>query len=57
MIAQSDSRTLSEKHAAYRTIAEYPDMEAPMGNNHEYIKSFHKKLSPKANRDYSHGGA
>jgi hypothetical protein len=31
MINQSDSRTLAEKHAAYRTIiAEYPDMEAPM---------------------------
>ncbi|MDR1246865.1 MAG: hypothetical protein LBK57_07530 [Clostridiales Family XIII bacterium] len=45
MIDQCDSRTLAEKHAAYRTIiAEYPDMEIPRGNNHGYIESFHKAL-------------
>ena len=45
MINQSDSRTLAEKHAAYRAIiAEYPDMEIPEGNNHHHINSFHKSL-------------
>ena len=45
IIGQCDSQTLAEKHAAYRTvIAEYPDMEIPQGNNHEYIKSFHNAL-------------
>ena len=46
MISQSDSRTLAEKHAAYRVIiAEYPDMELPVGSNHNHIPSFHKVLS------------
>ena len=45
MVSQSNKRTLAEKLAAYRTIiAEYPDMELPHGNNHEYHKSFHKAL-------------
>ena len=45
MILQSMSRTLAEKHAAFRTIiAEYPDMEIPGKVTREHIKSFHKAL-------------
>jgi len=45
MVSQSKKRTLAEKLAAYRTIiAEYPDMELPSGNNHDYYESFHKAL-------------
>jgi hypothetical protein len=45
MVSQSNKRTLAEKLAAYRTIiAEYPDMELPRGNNHDYYESFHKAL-------------
>ena len=45
MVSQSNSRTLAEKHAAYRTIiSEYPDMEITEALNHGHIKSFHKAL-------------
>jgi hypothetical protein len=45
MISQSDKRTLTEKHAAYRTIiAQYPDLEIPKAANHKHIKSFHQAL-------------
>jgi hypothetical protein len=45
MVSQSASHTLAEKHKVYRAIiAEYPDMELPRGNNHEYHESFHKAL-------------
>ena len=45
MIDQCDSKTLAEKHAAYKKIiAEYPDMEIPQGGNHGSIRSFHKAL-------------
>ena len=46
MINQSNTRTLAEKHAAYKTIiAEYPDMEIPEAVNHGHIKSFHQALT------------
>jgi len=45
MINQSRSRTLTEKHAAYRTIiAEYTDMSLPKAINHGYIRSFKEEL-------------
>ena len=45
MIVQSISRTLAEKHAAFKTIiTEYPDMEIPKALNHGHIESFHKVL-------------
>ena len=45
MIDQCDSKTIAEKHVAYKEIiAEYPDMKIPKGGNHGNIKSFHKAL-------------
>lgn len=45
MISQSNKRTLTEKHAAYRTIiAEYPDLGLIKALNHGHIKSFHQAL-------------
>ena len=45
MVSQSNTRTLAEKHAAYRAIiAEYPDMEIPPAFNHEHIVSVNKTL-------------
>jgi len=45
MINKSNYRTLTEKHAAYRTIiAEYPDMEILDNLHNEPIESFHKSL-------------
>jgi len=45
MVDNSNTRTFAEKLAAFRAIiAEYPDMELPKGNNHDYHKSFHKAL-------------
>lgn len=45
MISQSVSRTLVEKHVAYREIvAECPDIEIPEGLNHGHIESFHAVL-------------
>ena len=44
MIDKSESRSLAEKHAAYRTIiAQYPDMEVKHRRG-EHIKSFHEAL-------------
>lgn len=44
MISQSDSRTIAEKHAAYRAIiADYPDIKVPRGGD-AYISSFHQAL-------------
>jgi hypothetical protein len=46
MINKSDSRSIAEKHAAYREIiANYPDMEMPEKIDDNYIGSFHKALS------------
>ena len=45
MVSQSASRTLAEKHEAYRAIiAEHPDMEIPKALNRGDIKSVHKAL-------------
>ena len=51
IVRQSNSRTIAEKHAAYRTIiAEYPDMEVPAEDPDSeysdwgYLKSFRKAL-------------
>jgi hypothetical protein len=45
MVFKSKSRTIAEKHAAYRAIiAEHPDMELPECGRLGQIKSFHKAL-------------
>jgi hypothetical protein len=45
MINQSKTRSLAEKHAAYRAlIAEYPDMETPQDTDERPVKSFRESL-------------
>ena len=46
MINKSKTRSLAEKHAAYRAlIAEYPDIETPRDTDERPVKSFRESLS------------